>query len=151
MLIQIKGYDVLIDDEDADRVLARNWFIKSRSRYVYFGFGRKDTELLHRFLLNIPFGDSRLVDHCNGNTLDNRKANLRVANRSQNLQNSKKRNDNTSGFKGVSWYPKCNKYRAYICYNGKQIFLGLFNDPKEAHAKYCEAAKKIFGEYARMD
>ena len=60
----------------------------------------------------------------------------------------KKPSSNTSGYKGVSWYKRDRKWQAGIKVNGKFIYLGLFNDPKEAHEAYIKAAKKHFGEFA---
>jgi hypothetical protein len=87
------------------------------------------------------------LDHINGDKGDNRWANLREANRSQNEANKLVRSNNTSGFKGVSWSRDLRKWRAYI--SGKQIHLGCFDTPHQAYAKYCLAARQHFGEFAR--
>lgn len=87
------------------------------------------------------------IDHINGNPSDNRWANLRPADQSQNSANARKRSDNTVGLKGVS--AQRGKYRASIVKNGRQKFLGYFATPEEAHAAYVAAARNTFGEYAR--
>ncbi len=92
-----------------------------------------------------------IVDHINGDTLDNRRANLRVCTMAQNVRNRKKPRTNTSGYKGVHWMPRHKKWMAKITCAGKHIFLGLFDDPAEAHAAYCAAAKKYHGDFARFD
>ena len=87
------------------------------------------------------------LDHINGDRHDNRIANLRPATRSQNHGNSRRPRNNTSGFKGVIKFR--TKWLAQITKNNRNIYLGTFNTPEAAHAAYCEAAQKLFGEFAR--
>lgn len=89
------------------------------------------------------------VDHINGVRDDNRIANLRIATRSQNLWNSRRHFDNSSGFKGVSFDKNRRQWQAHICVAGKVIHLGRFSTPEEAHAAYLAAALKYFGDFAR--
>lgn len=91
------------------------------------------------------------VDHVNGSRGDNRFENLREAAHAENLWNSGKRVDNTSGFKGVFFDTQARKWRALIGIKGKQKSLGRFTSPEAAHAAYVAAAKKYFGEFARAD
>lgn len=93
-----------------------------------------------------PEGD---LDHINGNSRDNRIANLRPCDDSQNQANRKLSSLNTSGFKGVCWNAKSGKWQAGIKVRGKSYHLGLFTDPAEAHAAYLKAAHEFFGEFAR--
>ena len=85
------------------------------------------------------------VDHVNLNRSDNRWSNLRLADRSQNSVNSPKHVDNTTGYKGVSKY--LNKFGARIWLNGKEVYLGTFDTPQEAHKAYCDAAKAPHGVF----
>lgn len=89
------------------------------------------------------------IDHIDGNRLNNRFANLREANASQNNQNRKKLASGTSPLKGVSWHIRNRMWKSRIKRDGKQIRLGLYRTEEEAHAAYCLAAKEMFGEYAR--
>ena len=89
------------------------------------------------------------IDHRNGRKSDNRIANLRSATRNKNLANKPKHPLNTSGYKGVIWEKRRRKWMAIISVNGKQKYLGLFDDPKVAHGAYCAAAVQAFGEFAR--
>jgi hypothetical protein len=91
------------------------------------------------------------LDHENGDTADNRIANLRPVTHSQNIANSRLRRDSTSGFKGVSFYTSAGKWGANINKDGRRHYLGLFNTPEEAHAAYCEAACELHGEFARTE
>lgn len=106
---------------------------------------------MHRQILGLGYGDKRQGDHQNRLTMDNRDANLRVADRARNQQNSKRRSKNKSGFKGVCWIPWKRQYAATIKYQKKQIWLGYRHDPAEAYKLYVEAAKRLFGEFARLE
>ena len=87
------------------------------------------------------------IDHINRNPSDNRIINLRVATRTQQMANIKRMSTNKSGFKGVCAHGK--RFSAYIKINEKTKYLGMFDTPEEAHAKYIEAASSQFGEFAR--
>jgi hypothetical protein len=95
------------------------------------------------------------VDHINGDRIDNRMANLRLATNQQNQRNSKLPRDNTSGFKGAflvssrKHWKKGRRWKAAITVNSRSIHLGYFATPEEAHAAYCAAAEKHYGEFAR--
>jgi len=91
------------------------------------------------------------VDHINGDGLDNRRCNLRLATPSQNARNRKLRADSTTGYKGVYQEKKRLKWRATIRVNGKRRTLGRFNAPEDAYRAYCQAATEAFGEYARFE
>ena len=102
---------------------------------------------MHREILSAP--DSAEVDHKDGNGLDNRKQNLRLASRVQNQCNKRRYSSNTCGFKGVHFHKQNRKWRARIEFNKKRISLGLFSSREEAGAAYIEAAKRLHGEFAR--
>jgi hypothetical protein len=107
---------------------------------------------IHRVLWKFYTGKdtSLLIDHINGDTLDNRRINLREATASQNSCNSKRPKNNTSGFKGVSFAEDRGKYRAQISLHRKTYMLGGFDTPEEAYAVYCAAASKIQGAFANI-
>ncbi len=110
---------------------------------------------MHRLILSRVLGreitSSEIVDHIDGNALNNTRANLRLVNSNQNAWNSKKKSTNKSGYKGVSFSKEKNKWVAQICVGGKVTYLGKYDDPAVAHEAYKEAAKKHFGEFARFD
>lgn len=93
------------------------------------------------------------VDHRNLCPDDNSWINLRTATHGQNVQNSSLRKNNTSGKKGAhiikGKYQLSRPYRARITINKKEVHLGYFATPKEAHAAYMKAAKQYFGKFAR--
>ena len=83
-----------------------------------------------------------MLDHINGNTLDNRISNLREATQQQNMQNqTKARSDNKSGFMGIT--PSRGRFRARIKLNGRSKHLGCFDTPEEAHEAYLAAKREL--------
>lgn len=94
-----------------------------------------------------PVGE---IDHIDGNSLNNAIANLREATRSQNSFNRGQQVTNTSGFKGVCWHKNRCKWAASITVDRKQKHLGYFPTAELAHAAYCEAAKKLHGDFANF-
>ena len=91
------------------------------------------------------------IDHINGDGTDNRIANLRVATASENSLNSKRRIDNKSGFRGITWSKRSEKWLVHIGHGGKVLHLGLFDTIEEAKAVREEAAKRLHGAFARTD
>lgn len=90
------------------------------------------------------------IDHVNGNRADNRIANLRDVTRSQNKRNSCIYRNNRSGLKGASYSRRQRKWAAQIQVGHEKIGLGYFNSREEAHEAYCEAARRLHGEFARV-
>lgn len=90
------------------------------------------------------------IDHIDGNGLNNDIENLRAANHGQNQRNKGTQKNNTSGFKGVSWNKKAQKWQAFIKLDGKQRYLGYFDTPDAAHEAYKAAATKLHQEFARF-
>jgi len=136
---------VLIDDEDLHYFKHQKWTVM-KSNYLECSVGSVRI-LFHRLIMNAPEGSD--IDHINHNILDNRKCNLRICSTQQNLQNSHKRKDNTSRYKGVCKSGK--KWSATIQINGKRKNLGTFESPKFAAIAYNLAAKKYFKEFAYLN
>lgn len=101
---------------------------------------------LHRYLLDIP---SRLVDHINGNTLDNRRGNLRVCGSDGNSRNKCVGSNSASGLKGV--YQEGGRWTAYICPNKTKFTIGTFDTAEAAARAYDLAAVGLYREYARTN
>jgi len=151
-----QGEFALVDEEDFVRLRQHVWTL-TRSKHLKYGYrqswesgGVVNNVRLHREVLRLPVGGPH-VDHINGNGLDNRKSNLRVATQKQNSRNQKLSAANTSGFKGVYWHPLSQRWSAKIKVNGKVVSLGTHADPKDAAAAYNTAAKQYFGEFARLN
>lgn len=83
----------------------------------------------------------QMIDHIDGNRLNNKLSNLREVTAKQNRQNLNKVTSN-SGYMGVHWCKIRKKYISSIGANKKVIYLGAFDDPEKAHLEYCLAAKK---------
>jgi hypothetical protein len=92
---------------------------------------------------------SAQIDHRDGNGLNNAWANLRLATNSQNKANTGLYKNSTTGLKGVSVERTTGKFLAQIQKDGQKVYLGLFPSPQQAHEAYLQAAKHLFGEFAR--
>lgn len=109
--------------------------------------GKKQTERMHRV---IHIGATQ-VDHINGNTLDNRSSNLRGVTTSQNGMNRGRMSNNKSGYKGVSWHKKSERFRANICVNQVRMHVGQYKTALEAARAYNSAALDLHGKFARLN
>lgn len=154
-----KGYIAFIDPVDSD-LAEFKWTanVDSKNGVVYVHRHKPKTRSnmkLHRVIMARILGRDLLpgerVDHWDHNGLNNRRSNLRLATPSQNAINSRLAQNNTSGFKGVSWYKKTQKWKAQISFRGKRLGLGYFVSPQEAYAAYCEAAIRLYGNFACIE
>lgn len=109
----------------------------------------KRTVLLHRLIAErfLPLADLE-VDHIDGDGVNNRRENLRLATTKENQRNRKLTVRNTSGFKGVTWCKRTKKWLAQIRVNYKTVFLGYFITPELAHAAYIKAAEHYFENFS---
>jgi len=90
-----------------------------------------------------------MLDHIDGDRVNNKLSNLRIADRFQNAHNAVKRIDNTSGFKGVGLHTLTGKWRARIRFRNTRKSLGLYDTPELAYEAYCKAADTLHGEFAK--
>lgn len=140
--------EALIDTEDLPRVCeySGSWCVyydrHIKSFYVHGKLGNK-WPTLHRWILNFP---PNSIDHINHNTLNNKRSNLAQVTNAENSQNKVKANrNNNSGVLGVSWHSKNKKWQAYIIrINGKNIYLGIFNDIDHAIKARKQAEETYF-------
>lgn len=146
------GGFTLVDDEDFECLSQHSWRKHARG-YVIRHVKGMNTIWMHREIKGLPRDDERLVDHINGNKLDNRRENLRIATKSQNCHNQGIQRTSTSGYKGVTWHSGrgVNKWIAQISFNGRRIHLGSFDDIHVAAHAYNKAAIKYHGEFARLN
>ena len=101
---------------------------------------------MHRQILCFP--DRYVIDHINGDSLDNRRSNLRLCTHSENIRNSKNsRQIHSGGYRGVSYYKRLNKWRVKV----KQLTVGYFESKELAALAYNEKAREIYGEYAVLN
>lgn len=119
-------------------------------RAVWNG-GKTDKVAMHHQVLMYYGIEAEVVDHKNGDRLDNRFINLRPATWSQNSINAKRHRDNTSGYKGVCFAKTREKWKACINIDKKRKHLGYFSTAVEAAIAYNEAAAKHYGEFAYLN
>lgn len=149
-----KGTFAIIDAEDAPSILRHRWALNGSGRGAWRSRQKGEPAsprhiLMHREIMGLASSDEGEVDHINGNGLDNRRANLRPASRSQNAANRGMDPRNESGFRGVTWHR--GKWRACITAQGRAIHLGYFTDTTAAAMAYDAAARLHFGPYARLN
>lgn len=154
-----RGLVTLVDANTFDVFSGLRWYAHTpggnrfyAARRQYIGGDRRRGLLiyLHRAIMSPSEGLQ--VDHINGNTLDNRRANLRVCTQSENLRNSGKMSGaRTSRYKGVSYDIGAKSWRAFIRAGGRVRALGCFRTEIDAAKAYDLAALSEFGQYARLN
>ena len=147
--------DVIVDPEDAHFLDVRGWYVtKPRKCNTWYAV-RNIWEpvhvcvYLHRLIMNAPPGS--IVDHINRNGLDNRKENLRLVTRQQNIWNVGPGRRNKSGVVGVHWEKSSQRWRSMIRHNGVVYNLGTFDTLEEGHAAYRKKIVELRGEYAPIE
>jgi hypothetical protein len=120
---------------------------RSGQRRVIGIFGKSHYTARLAHLHVTGYWPRELIDHEDGDTLNNCWENLRPASRAQNGQNRGPQRNNATGYKGVSYLIARDKFRALINANGRQISLGYFTTPEAASSAYQRAARKYFGKF----
>ena len=150
----VEFVEMFVDEVDYKMLLQKKWSI-SMNGYPTASWRVKSfpnkKKTIHAHKLIMGYKDGLDVDHIDGNKLNNQRSNLRFCSRSQNLMNRGKNKNNGSGYKGVYWKQKSNKWCAQIGrIGGRKTYLGLFETVEEASLAYRDAAKKLHGQYARF-
>ena len=155
-----RGYVAIVDDEDYPHLITWNWLANFSGsgvramRSVTFANPAKTSGYtsipvyMHRQIVGLPVGDKRVVDHRNGNQLDNRKENLRVVSQRENAQNRCKQSNNKSGVTGVSFDRDRNKWTARLKVNRSYLYLGRFEHFNDAVTARRKAEDEHFGEFS---
>ena len=143
-----KGQTGIVDRSDLSEIAKYKWHASHNGHFFRMAT-RINRKLIycHRLLLKLK--PSEIGDHINGNTLDNRRANIRQCSHQCNMRNRKKHKNNTNRFKGVHFTG--SSYRSTIIVNHKKIHLGNYKTDTEAARAYDQAAKKYFGEFSRLN
>lgn len=145
-LLASRGQIILVDEDMLDELSEIKWHVIKGG---YACNKNKKMVYIHRYIMGAKKGE--VVDHINGDKLDNRKSNLRICNQSLNLANSKIRADNKTGYKGVHRTKRSDSYEATIYYKGKSKYIGRFKELLDAVKAYDETAVKLFGDYAKIN
>ena len=152
-----QGKVALVDDSKYEELSKYNWYAGQYQKnfYAMRNSSRKKGKhfmiLMHRQILGLEYGDPRQTDHRDHNTLDNRRANIRICTNQQNSRNRKSNQNLTSQFKGVSWNKREKKWGSYIHINEKTRFLGYWNMEEVAALRYDMVAIREFGEFAHLN
>jgi len=152
-----RGRHAIVDDADYEWLSQWKWTLLTTmptvGKHEYSYAARQHPcgklVLMHRAILRAP--ESKCVDHMNGNRLDNRRSNLRLASHSENMANRKKHKNNTSGYMGVWQRKSSGNWRVELRFENKRHCGGTYATPEEAARAYDELARRIHGEFATLN
>ena len=144
----------LVDDCDFDELNKHKWRASGKGCKLYVrryisSDGKQKALRMHVVIMGRVTGKE--IDHRNGNVLDNQRHNLRHCTHAENMRNSARQSNNTSGYKGVSWSRVAKKWQVQIKYNSVKISLGYFFCLIKAAEAYDAGAKKYHGEFANIN
>jgi hypothetical protein len=150
-----------VDDEDFDRLNAFRWRLCKRpaTNYAMRIVPKKEQRLLshptgiylHREAMGVILQKDLLIDHIDGNGLNNQKSNLRICKPNENQGNRRKISKCSSIYKGVFFNNRYQFWQAHIKKDGKRIYIGKFSNEVDAAIAYNEQAKIVFGEFANIN
>ena len=147
-----QGKFAIVDDEDYERITRWKWCAGKGGDTFYATRcpGKRNTTIaMHRLIIGAS--GRQQIDHVNGNGLDNRRCNLRLATKSQNMMNRGPQKGNKSGYKGVHFDLASGKWMAIIKFDGRNRNLGRFNTKEQAAQAYNKAAQEHFGTFAWLN
>lgn len=146
-----QGYFALVDD---DFIVDRKWRISKTGNKIYAFANAKKEEggcnvSMHRLIMRPK--KNMEVDHIDGNGLNNQRSNLRICTRAENALNRRINNNNTSGFKGVTFVKEDGKWQVQIAAKRRFYYLGRYDSKVEAAMVYNVKARELFGKYAVLN
>ena len=145
-----QGKFAIVDADDYERLAKYKWCASQSGNRIYAVQRRQNKTInMQRQIMNAPEG--LLVDHIDGNGLNNRKSNLHLYTAQENACNRRPRRNSSLKYKGVSWYKRDKKWQVQIYYNARTIHLGRFDDEVEAALAYDRKAAELFGEFAYLN
>jgi hypothetical protein len=156
-----RGKQTIVSDEDIEYLNQWKWSVHADNHGGIYAWrhprvsGKRVAVRMHNVVVERmtgkPIPEGCQVDHIDGNTLNNRRGNLRLVTPSQNCMNRRGKRGTSSSFKGVSWREDSRKWRAVITVDGKRKSLGSYDSEEEAARAYDSHAKELFGEFARLN
>lgn len=138
---------VKVSDEDYEELNRYKWVACRRSNSNEFVATR--TIFMSRQITNAPTG--MVVDHINGDSLDNRRENLRICTEAENQHNRKKNKNGHPLYKGIHWNKRSCKWQARIGINGRDHHIGYFNSDQDAALAYDTKAREAYGKFAKTN
>lgn len=157
-IVLTKGKVAVIDDIDYESVSSFRWYARKNERGNWYAAtsmridGKRRQVHMHRFIYGADLIQKILVDHVNGDGLDNRRENLRAATHQQNTIHSKKRSGcYTSAFKGVHYSRTHNRWVAKLYSKGRLVMKRRFKTEREAALEYNHKVIEIHGNYAVLN
>jgi len=145
-----KGEYALVDKQDYALLKDCHCRQAGLKGYVSCGIpdetGKKQQTYIHRYIMQCP--SDKLVDHINGDVLDNRRSNLRIATAQQNQWNKGKQSNNTTGYKCI--YKSAKGFDVRLVVNGQTHEVGWFPNIRDAVSAYNEAAARLHGKHAKL-
>lgn len=142
------GLTCLVDDEDLPKVEFLTWYFSTGYVQAMLPEPDRRSVRIHRVIMDAADGVS--IDHINGDTLDNRRVNLRFCTPGENKMNSRKQKNATSRFKGVSLSPG-GRWQVYCGNESTKRYRGTYDDEIEAARVYDRFAIELYGEFARIN
>lgn len=141
-----RGLEAIVDADDVSFLSNYSWYA-GNSKIVYartnIGSGKdRKTVYMHCLLMNPPSG--KQVDHINGNSLDNRRSNLRIASRSENMHNTHKRSNRSTHGQGI--YKMKDRFYAHIRIESKWMHIGSFDNKEDASNAYFNVKNRLVPE-----
>ena len=142
------GKKTRVDNEDYEKLSIYKWHVNIAAGgrlYAARSIFNGGKILMHREIMSPKIGEE--VDHIDGNGLNNGRSNLRLATRKENARNAKIKTNNTSGYTGVHWHKKRQRWQALIMLNGRRKWLGNFTKVDDAAEAYKNVAKTHYGKF----
>jgi len=144
-----QGQIALVDDEDYENLIQYKWQAQiNRKKDAYYVVRTGGINMAQQIL---GYYGRMLIDHKDGNPLNNQRNNLRLCTNQYNQMNRKPNKNSLSRFKGITLNRYDHRWHVRIVHNKKRISLGEYTTEKEAALAYNEAAIKYFGEFARLN
>lgn len=146
-----KGKFAFVDAKDFERVSKYKWHVnKGYAERSFYKNGKAVHEKLHRFIFE-EVREGYVIDHINGNKLDNRRSNLRECTPTENKKNQQLSTVNKSGYKGVCYSKYHGKWNAYITNDKKRKHIGYYSSAEEAAKAYDYFAARLHGDFAQLN
>lgn len=146
------GMTTTVDNQDYEKVVQwKDWYVlggRVARKSARIGTPGRKTVYMHRLIMSPK--DGMVVDHIDGNALNNQRSNMRVCTSHQNKMNRHKVRG-SSKYKGACWDKSRNKWLSQITSKGKRMFLGYFDNEEDAAIVYDVAAQLFHGEYAKLN